>query len=142
MLRMVKIPRQLEIQPELRFDTKQSLQPKRSVRSHVALSMYKLIHTWIRYAEPIRELRLRSVYQFPGARLDQSTAPLRHLQRRMSPHSIIVNLELVRDGQDQIVVVQVADDLTADGLRIELRRRRGGRRTTSTTCLRYTKLVR
>jgi len=59
MLRMVKIPRQLEIQPELRLDTKQSLQPKRSVRSHVALSMYKLIHTWIRYAEPIRELRLR-----------------------------------------------------------------------------------
>jgi hypothetical protein len=61
----------------------------------------------------------------------------------VAPHGIVVNLELVRHGQDQIVVVQVADYLTADWLRIELWRRRGWRGATSATRrLRHTKLVR
>src|SRR6185312_15950539 len=65
------------------------------------------------------------------------------LQRGVAPYRVVVNLELVRDGQDQVVVVQVAEDLTADGLRVELRRRRGWRGATCATGrLRHTKLVR
>jgi hypothetical protein len=48
MLYLVEIPRELEVEPELRLHAEEALKSERRVRCHAALAMYELVDTWIR----------------------------------------------------------------------------------------------
>src|SRR5215211_2490829 len=58
MLRLIQIPRELEVQPELRICTKHLLEPQRRIRCHAALAMNQLIQSRIGHANPFGQRSL------------------------------------------------------------------------------------
>src|SRR3972149_2796583 len=58
-LDVIEIPGELEVEPELRLHTQQSFEPQSGVRGDPPFALDKLIHTRVRHAHPLGQLRLR-----------------------------------------------------------------------------------
>ena len=57
--RLVQLPGNLEIQPDLRIEAEHLLQAQRSIGGNAALALHNLVQARVRHANPVRELRLR-----------------------------------------------------------------------------------
>src|SRR6476469_1247729 len=56
---VVEIPGELQIQPELRVHAEHLLEPQRRIGRDAAFAVNQFIDSWVRRADPLRQLHLR-----------------------------------------------------------------------------------